>query len=202
MRGLEAMQGRGTNFSGPRGIRWPRLICGLALAALLAAAGADSSLAQSSAQQPGGAAQLPAAGDESMATILHKLLPDQTGEPLVYRAEGRPDPFMPFVTEARVKAEQASEQEQLSGMQLFEPGQLTLVAIVRVGKKESLAMAQDSAGKGYVLRKGMLIGRRGIIKEILPDMVLVNELVSYNTRTKQKTYKTSKMVLKKEGGNE
>ena len=49
-----------------------------------------------------------------------------------YQIEGRPDPFVPFISEKSASAninEIVPVAEQLSGMQLFEPGQLNLVAM-------------------------------------------------------------------------
>lgn len=113
-----------------------------------------------------------------------------------YRTEGRPDPFKPFVTDKQVKEEQASELEELTGMRRFEPGQLTLVAIV-FAKEGPLAMVEDSVGKGYVLRKGMKIGRAGEIIDIISSKVLIKE--SYFSLTQQLLYKNIEMVLRKEG---
>ncbi len=118
-----------------------------------------------------------------------------------YQREGRPDPFMPFITEQRIEAELAVETKKLTGMQLFEPGQLTLVGIIKTSRGP-LAMAQDSVGKGYPLRKGMKIGRTGEIVEIVPNKVLIKEEAYKNARTKEIIYKTTEMVLKKEGVNE
>ncbi len=118
-----------------------------------------------------------------------------------YQREGRSDPFMPFITEERVQAELAGEEKTLTGMQLFEPGQLTLVAIINTSSGP-MAMAQDSVGKGYSLREGMKIGRTGEIINIVSNKVLIKEEAYKNARTKEIIYKTTEMVLKKEGVNE
>ena len=85
---------------------------------------------------------------------------------------------------------------ELTGMQLFEPGQLTLVAIVQSGSKQ-LAMAQDFTGKGYILTKGIKIGKRGIITDIIPNQVIVEE-TAY-TRAGKKLTNEIIMYLKQEG---
>ena len=113
-----------------------------------------------------------------------------------YKVEGRPDPFMPFVTEAIVKSEKKSAAEELTGMRRFEPGQLTLVAIAYT-EKGPMAMVEDSVGKGYILRKGTKIGRSGEVAEIYPSTVVIKELTF--SITNQKRYKTIEMSLKKEG---
>lgn len=113
-----------------------------------------------------------------------------------YQHEGRPDPFVPFITEAIVKAESKSAEKELTGMRRFEPGQLTLVAIAH-SKDGPMAMVEDSVGKGYILRKGTKIGRAGEVADIMSNMVIIKELTY--TITNQKKYKTIEMSLKKEG---
>ena len=72
-----------------------------------------------------------------------QLPPAQTLEvktaPFVYQLENRPDPFVPFITEKAATAnvdmnEIIESDEQLTGMQLFEPGQLNLVALLQTGR--------------------------------------------------------------------
>jgi hypothetical protein len=130
-------------------------------------------------------------------------LPDenQKSTNFEYQLENRADPFVPFISE---KAQTASvnmdeivdSNEPLTGMQLFEPGQLTLVAIVKKGS-ENLAMVQDFTGKGYVLTEGLKIGRRGIVKSLSPQSVIVEETTV--TRAGKKTVTEVVMLLKKEG---
>ena len=114
----------------------------------------------------------------------------------IYKIEGRSDPFVPFISDAIVETEIKIAEEELTGMRKFEPGQLTLVAIV-AGEKSSFAMVQDAAGKGYVLRKGTKIGRTGEVVDIIPNKVIIQQQ-SY-TATQRKRVKTVEMVLKKEG---
>ena len=120
-------------------------------------------------------------------------------EPFVYRIEGRSDPFVPFITE-KSQAAKMNEilpvESRLTGMQLFEPGQLTLVAIAMVGN-EDIAMVEDTTGKGYVLRTGMEIGRRGVITSIEPNKVIIEETAF--TRAGKKLTSDIVMLLKKEG---
>ncbi|RPJ12296.1 MAG: hypothetical protein EHM37_09350, partial [Deltaproteobacteria bacterium] len=70
-----------------------------------------------------------------------------------YVLENRCFLFMPSTTEKAAAAsvdmnEIVDKQEQLTGMQLFEPGQLTLVAVLKAGAQD-YAMVQDTTGKGY-----------------------------------------------------
>ena len=114
----------------------------------------------------------------------------------------RPDPFLPFITDKTTDQktgdpnEIIDKKEPLTGMQLFEPAQLSLVALMETGK-DKFAMVQDSTGKGYVLTEGTKIGRRGIVKAISPNKVLVEEMAE--TRGGKKILSYIDMVLKKEG---
>ncbi len=127
-------------------------------------------------------------------------LPEPSMEALFeYHIENRPDPFVPFISEKAASAninEIVPVAEQLSGMQLFEPGQLNLVAIVMAGNSD-FAMAEDTTGKGYILHTGMKIGKRGIITAIKTNEVTIEETAF--TRAGKKLTSTIVMLLKKEG---
>ena len=116
-----------------------------------------------------------------------------------YVIEGRNDPFAPFISEKSQSAkmdEIIPVEDQLTGMQLFEPGQLNLVAIVMVGD-DDFAMVEDTTGKGYVLHTGMEVGRRGIVTSIQPNKVIIEETAF--TRAGKKLTSNIVMLLKKEG---
>lgn len=117
-----------------------------------------------------------------------------------YEIEGRPDPFEPFLKPKVITSLDPNEiidsDEELTGMQLFEPGQLTLVAIMQRDGK-NIAMVQDSTGKGYVLSAGMKIGKRGVIKAIDSNKVMIEETAV--TRAKKVIKTKIDMVLNKEG---
>ena len=118
-----------------------------------------------------------------------------------YRVEDRADPFAPFVS-GPAKAnpvtpdEIIENNEVLTGMQLFEPGQLTLVALMLTGGNK-LAMVEDSTGRGYVIEEGMKIGRRGVITHITEDRVIIEETA--HTRSGKTLKNEIAMVLKREG---
>ncbi|MDK9707036.1 MAG: pilus assembly protein PilP [Desulforhopalus sp.] len=117
-----------------------------------------------------------------------------------YKLENRPDPFVPFITERATAStvdmdEIVDAGEPLTGMQLFEPGQLTLVALIKKGG-ENLAMVQDFTGKGYVLSEGTKVGRRGVVKNFTPQSVVIEETAV--TRAGKKTVTEVVMLLKKE----
>lgn len=149
-------------------------------------------------ENPNGAAAItPAANPDEQKiseAALEKYLNQQLTTDFVYQREGRPDPFFPFITQEILQTE--ADAEQLMGLRKFEPGQLTLVAIIFSGHN-ALAMVQDSAGMGYTLRKGDKIGRSGEVIDISPNMVRIEE-TSFSL-TKEKTSRTVEMVLKQEG---
>ena len=118
-----------------------------------------------------------------------------------YQVDDRPDPFAPFVTGPAqtnpvTPDEIIEEDEVLTGMQLFEPGQLTLVALMMTGGN-AMAMVQDFTGRGYVIEEGMKIGRRGVITRISEDKVLIEE--TSRTRSGKVLKNEIAMVLKREG---
>lgn len=118
-----------------------------------------------------------------------------------YQVDERPDPFSPFVTGPAqtnpvTPDEIIEENEVLTGMQLFEPGQLTLVALMLTGGN-AVAMVQDFTGRGYMVEEGMKIGRRGVITRITEDKVLIEE--TSRTRSGKVLKNEIAMVLKREG---
>ena len=127
---------------------------------------------------------------EKMAAILFQ---EDEGS-FVYKREGRNDPFVSFVQERVVATE--VPVEELTGMRKFEPGQLTVVAIV-VSPREKVAMVQDSNNQGYIIREGILLGRTGIVEAVEPNKVIVKNY-TYNLAG-DKIYKTVEMVLRQEG---
>jgi type IV pilus assembly protein PilP len=120
--------------------------------------------------------------------------------PFTYRAENRPDPFMPFITEQTGPKQVAPEEDApLAGMQLFEPGQLTLVTILFSGQ-QAIAMVEDSTGMGHIIRVKDKIGRRGEIKAIMANAIVIEEWSL--TTSGNKRFTTNEMVLRKEGDKE
>jgi type IV pilus assembly protein PilP len=113
-----------------------------------------------------------------------------------YQRGNRPDPFVPFISERAIEEQGDKEEEMLSGMRLFEPGQLNLVAIT-IGGSAPVALVQDSTGKGYIIKEGLAIGRRGVIKSIMPNIVIIEE--SFQNIAGQERKRTIEMVLRKEG---
>ncbi len=105
---------------------------------------------------------------------------------------------MPFISEKVVQpvGTDLEDSEKLTGMRQFEPGQLSLVAIIFT-ESNPMAMVEDSSHKGYVIRRGTKIGKSGIVSDILPNQVIIKQL-SYSM-SKERKYKTVEMILRKEG---
>lgn len=144
-----------------------------------------------------------AATDTASDTSLQLSALSKKTDTFEYMLEGRPDPFVPFITEKAtdtgppVNMDEIVEKEVvLTGMQLFEPGQLTLVALLQ-SETEDFAMVQDFTGKGYMLTRGTKIGRRGVVKDIAPNTVIIEETAE--TRAGKKIITKVVMTLKKEG---
>ncbi len=127
---------------------------------------------------------------EKMAAILF----EEAEDAYIYKREGRTDPFVPFIQE-RVTTAQVPVEE-LTGMRKFEPGQLTVVAIV-IRHDDKFAMVQSANNQGYIIREGVLLGRTGLVKAIVPNRVVVKNY-TYNLAG-DKIYRTVEMLLKKEG---
>ncbi len=132
-----------------------------------------------------------------VAKALEELLASMKIEKFSYDPN-LPDPFIPFISEKAATVQEAPVgKEELTGMRRYEPGQLQLVAII-FSRNRPLAMVQDSSGKGYVIHRGTRIGRSGIVSDIIPNKVVIKQLVY--SMTSKKKYKTVEMVIRKEGG--
>ncbi len=133
---------------------------------------------------------------ENVKDLMH-YLEGRAGD-FVYQREGRPDPFMPFIKDKVVQEVDVEVEEYgvLTGMQRFEPGQLTVVAIVQK-RKGPIAMVQDSTGKGYLISPGEKLGRNGVIEEITGNMILVKQ--QYKMSSGAVRHRVVKMLLKREG---
>ncbi len=187
------MAGRGrARLAGCLGGWWLILACAAGPQALVSAQASTQADTQVNTQPP--------APRENTAEILRQILGAE--DLFFYRVEGRRDPFMPFLREKVVEQEVRAEEEDvpmeaLTGLRRFEPGQLTLVAIVQ-GASGAVAMVQDPVGKGYIIRPGTLIGRYGVVEEIGGGRVVVKQRAA-SSWTREKLFKRVEMVLPKEG---
>ena len=120
-----------------------------------------------------------------------------------YAMEGRTDPFRPFITPKAAQPagldpnEIIDEQKILSGLQLFEPGQLTLVGVLNNNNAGAIALVEDQTKKGYILKQGVAIGKRGVVTQIENEQVIVTEISK--TRAGKEITNTLIMKLNKEG---
>ncbi len=97
--------------------------------------------------------------------VTEKTEKGRVEEKFAYNPAGKSDPFRPFI--------QLTPEKEPRGYFL---SQLKLVAIVKISEG-NVALVEDSAGRGYLLKKGTVIGRNdGKVKQILDDKVTVEEV--------------------------
>ena len=131
-----------------------------------------------------------------VAKALEELLESMKTGDFVYETEGRNDPFEPFISQKTMQEAAETSAEKLTGMQKFEPGQLSLVAIMFT-ESNPMAMVEDSSHKGYIIRRGTKVGKNGVVSDILPNIVIIRQ--EAYSMTKEKKYKTVELSLRKEG---
>ncbi|MGM0682279.1 MAG: pilus assembly protein PilP [Thermodesulfobacteriota bacterium] len=139
-------------------------------------------------------------GNEKFSDRVQELVNffQETGKDFTYQQKNRPDPFTPFIPQkTAVKKKKKIDEKELKGLQKYEPGQLTVVAIVMSNKRGARAMVQNAGGKGFIIKPGTEIGRYGIVDSISSNTVTVKE--KYEMTTGQSQTKIVKMLLKKEG---
>jgi Tfp pilus assembly protein PilP len=112
-----------------------------------------------------------------------KVTTSQEKPAFTYNPRGLVDPFKPFI-------QIGSTSKSVDGipktpLQEYDLSQLKLTAIIWVDDKESCAMVEDSAGKGFTLKRGTYIGKRGgKVKAIRKDRVIVElPLRTYGTKS-------------------
>jgi type IV pilus assembly protein PilP len=90
-----------------------------------------------------------------------------------YNPAGKTDPFKPFIQLTPTKV--GAKGVPLTPLQRYETSQLKLVAII-AAREGNVALVEDSAGKGYFLKKGTAIGKNdGKVTQILKDRVIIQE---------------------------
>lgn len=93
-----------------------------------------------------------------------------------YSPAGKRDPFRSALDEM-VPVESPVIDTDCGPLCAWEIDQLRLVAVVS-GQASPVAMVEDPAGKGHLLRRGMSIGKRnGKITDIRRDRLVVTELL-------------------------
>jgi Tfp pilus assembly protein PilP len=92
----------------------------------------------------------------------------------VYDPTDKRDPFQPFIA-TQTPVMPAGEEVPITPLQKYDLSQLKLVAIM-VGKGDGKAMVEDAEGKGYIVEKGIYVGRNfGKVKAVLKDRVVIEE---------------------------
>jgi Tfp pilus assembly protein PilP len=96
-----------------------------------------------------------------------------------FDSKGRIDPFVPlFKEEPKPKVETITAKRKggiVTPLEKVEISQLKLVGIVR-GAGPPKALVEEATGKGYIIRKGTLIGiNSGKVSEIGEDKVVIDE---------------------------
>ncbi|MDY6862277.1 MAG: pilus assembly protein PilP [Thermodesulfobacteriota bacterium] len=109
-----------------------------------------------------------------------------------YNPEGKTDPFKPFILEQP----EIIKTKPMTPLQDYEIGQLTLVGIIWQ-LQNPIALVEDSAKKGFFMRKGTLIGKHGVVKEIKRNEVVIEERY-YDYSGKLTTTATSLVLYKPE----
>ncbi|MDR2422467.1 MAG: pilus assembly protein PilP [Deltaproteobacteria bacterium] len=104
----------------------------------------------------------------------------------VFKAASTADPFMPIESVAKPpdpKQNAPDDRTPKPVIQQLSLNQFTLTAIVVGSDPENNWALMDSGGKGYIVRKGVLIGNNnGFVKEITPSKLIVEEpAISYRS---------------------
>lgn len=149
--------------------------------------------------QKGGAPQAVAKKADAVQAVETKG-PEKKEEPeYQYNPAGKPDPFKPFIQLTPVR--ELSRTTPLTPLQKYDISQLKLVAIIST-PDGNIAMVEDSAGKGYFVKKGTEIGRNdGKVTKILKDRLIVEEIYQ-DVWGKTKTDEVSLFLHKIEEGGE
>lgn len=93
----------------------------------------------------------------------------------VYDPTDKRDPFQPFIATQTPFRPPGEEEIPTTPLQQYDLSQLKLVAIL-VGTEEGRAMVEDAEGKGYIVEKGVYVGRNfGKVKAVLKDRVIIEE---------------------------
>lgn len=130
----------------------------------------------------------PLQNQQSSAKISENLAPS-------LEFNNRKDPFKPFVSpQAQIKSVASAgsiSTKDLLPIQSYELSKFKVAGII-VGLKENRALVIDPAGKGYVVKQGMLIGNNdGHISRITATTIEVVESYNDNGRIRKRTSKLS-----------
>lgn len=112
-----------------------------------------------------------------------------------YTATDLKDPFVPFLKDEAVAVR---KRGPLSPLEKFDLGELQLVGILTKGN-ETIALIEDSEGKGYSVKRGVKIGKNGgVISKITKNEIIVVE--EYFDLTGRKVTREKTLMLPLPGG--
>jgi len=160
-----------TNYPNPRRSRFIFCLVLTAFLFLIAGCGGGTPTAPIPAKGKGVPAEKKAEAtkEEEKKALAPKEEPEYTYNPV-----GKSDPFKPFIQLTQVKG--ASRGVPLTPLQRYEVSQLKLVAIIAM-PEGNVALVEDSAGKGFMLKKGTAVGNNdGKVTKVLKDRVIIEEL--------------------------
>ena len=154
-----------------------KIVYGLApvLAAfLLLVAGCGGGTPPSSPPQKGKVSSIEKTKSEPVKVAVKKEPEKKEETGYTYNPVGKADPFKPFIQIST--ARNLSRRTPLTPLQKYEISQLKLVAVISTPEGNT-ALVEDSAGKGYIIKKGTEIGKNeGKVTKILKDKVIVEEI--------------------------
>ena len=141
------------------------------IASLFFMAGCGGSPPPSSPPQKGKSPAVEKKKGEPAKVAEKKELEKKEETEYAYNPVGKPDPFKPFIQLTR-----GPSSGPLTPLQKYEISQLKLVAIIS-SSEGNVGLIEDSAGKGYFLKKGTVIGKNdGKVTKILKDKVIIEEV--------------------------
>ena len=128
-----------------------------------------------------------------------KTIDNDTVKKYFYDATGKPDPFVPLITEIRPKRKTTDKKiidGPLTPLQKYKIEELQLVAIIKSGDKLS-ALFEDMDEFGYIVNENTLIGSNGgVVKKITPDKVIIEEEIYNSSGELEKNIRSIKIQSK------
>lgn len=95
-----------------------------------------------------------------------------------YNPKGKIDPFVPFINKVREQVKRRSKKGPLTPLQTIDVTQLKVIGILwePENPNKAKAMVELPDGKGFILEKGMVVGRNdGKVVKITPDNIVIEE---------------------------
>jgi type IV pilus assembly protein PilP len=178
----------------------PNNIIVFVLCVVLAAFSSGCTKKEQSAPQPASPPPKPAAAVNAAKPVQNQPSSAKTGGQTLAQLDfaNRKDPFKPFVApkpqaEKESMAQRRAKPIDLLPIQSYEVTKFKVSGII-VGLKENRALLVDPAGKGYVVKQGMLIGNNnGAISRITPTYIEVVE--NYREDNGRLRKRTTKLTL-------